>query len=139
MMGAPLAGLKRLVIVGATGMVGGYAVRYALEHPAVGRLTVIGRKELGMSHLRLKEVLHRDFANEVKSAVFENRDIRDYYGPHVTNQLIHEALHPYPDDLVIVTKVGATGIRWIRAWSLVAERVDRRGLRQPLEPGRRCS
>ena len=34
-------------------------------------------------------------------------DTSDYYGPHVTNQLIHEALHPYPDDLVIVTKVGA--------------------------------
>jgi pyridoxine 4-dehydrogenase len=34
-------------------------------------------------------------------------DTSDYYGPHVTNQLICEALHPYPDDLVIVTKVGA--------------------------------
>ncbi len=34
-------------------------------------------------------------------------DTSDYYGPHVTNQLIREALHPYPDDLVIVTKVGA--------------------------------
>ena len=34
-------------------------------------------------------------------------DTSDYYGPHVTNQLIHEALHPYPNDLVIVTKVGA--------------------------------
>jgi len=34
-------------------------------------------------------------------------DTSDFYGPHVTNQLIHEALHPYPDDLVIVTKVGA--------------------------------
>jgi pyridoxine 4-dehydrogenase len=34
-------------------------------------------------------------------------DTSDYYGPHVTNQLIQEALHPYPDDLVIVTKVGA--------------------------------
>jgi aryl-alcohol dehydrogenase-like predicted oxidoreductase len=34
-------------------------------------------------------------------------DTSDYYGPHVTNRLIHEALHPYPDDLVIVTKVGA--------------------------------
>ncbi|MGB6195741.1 MAG: aldo/keto reductase family oxidoreductase [Methyloceanibacter sp.] len=33
-------------------------------------------------------------------------DTSDYYGPHVTNQLICEALHPYPDDLVIVTKVG---------------------------------
>src|SRR6185295_2521958 len=34
-------------------------------------------------------------------------DTSDYYGPHVTNQIIREALHPYPDDLVIVTKVGA--------------------------------
>jgi pyridoxine 4-dehydrogenase len=34
-------------------------------------------------------------------------DTSDYYGPHVTNLLIREALHPYPDDLVIVTKVGA--------------------------------
>jgi aryl-alcohol dehydrogenase-like predicted oxidoreductase len=34
-------------------------------------------------------------------------DTSDYYGPHVTNQLIKEALHPYPDDLVIVTKIGA--------------------------------
>ena len=34
-------------------------------------------------------------------------DTSDYYGPHVTNQLIREALHPYPADLVIVTKVGA--------------------------------
>jgi pyridoxine 4-dehydrogenase len=34
-------------------------------------------------------------------------DTSDYYGPHVTNRLIREALHPYPDDLVIVTKLGA--------------------------------
>src|SRR5471030_219372 len=34
-------------------------------------------------------------------------DTSDYYGPHITNQLIREALHPYPDELVIVTKVGA--------------------------------
>jgi pyridoxine 4-dehydrogenase len=34
-------------------------------------------------------------------------DTSDYYGPHVTNEIIHEALHPYPDDLVLVTKVGA--------------------------------
>ena len=38
-------------------------------------------------------------------------DTSDYYGPHVTNRLIYEALHPYSDDLVIVTKIGAR-----RAW-----------------------
>ncbi len=34
-------------------------------------------------------------------------DTSDYYGPHVVNDLIREALHPYPEDLVLVTKVGA--------------------------------
>jgi aryl-alcohol dehydrogenase-like predicted oxidoreductase len=34
-------------------------------------------------------------------------DTSDFYGPHITNQLIKQALHPYPSDLVIVTKVGA--------------------------------
>ena len=34
-------------------------------------------------------------------------DTSDFYGPHVTNQLIREALHPYPNNLVIVTKIGA--------------------------------
>ncbi len=53
----------RLVIVGATGMVGGYALRYALQHPAVGRVTVIGRRTLDISHPKLTEVLHRDFGD----------------------------------------------------------------------------
>src|SRR5580700_3311255 len=34
-------------------------------------------------------------------------DTSDFYGPHVTNHIVREALHPYPDGLVIVTKVGA--------------------------------
>jgi hypothetical protein len=42
---------KRLVIVGATGMVGGYALRYALAHPAVELVTTIGRRKIGVLHL----------------------------------------------------------------------------------------
>jgi len=57
------AAKKRLVIVGATGMVGGYALRYALENPAVSCVTSIGRRNLGISHQKLKEVLHPDFAD----------------------------------------------------------------------------
>ena len=53
----------RLVIVGATGMVGGYALRCALGHHSVERVTTIGRKNLGISHPKLEEVLHPDFAN----------------------------------------------------------------------------
>jgi aryl-alcohol dehydrogenase-like predicted oxidoreductase len=44
---------------------------------------------------------------EVVASGINHIDTSDFYGPHVTNQLIAEALHPYPDDLVIVTKVGA--------------------------------
>ncbi|HZS40405.1 MAG TPA: NAD(P)H-binding protein [Polyangia bacterium] len=55
--------MKRLVIVGATGMVGGYALRYALEDPAVERVTAIGRKTVGLSHPKLVEILHSDFAD----------------------------------------------------------------------------
>ena len=58
-----LPGHKRLVVVGATGMVGGYALRYALGNPAIGLATAIGRRKLGISHPKLKEVLHQDFAD----------------------------------------------------------------------------
>jgi pyridoxine 4-dehydrogenase len=44
---------------------------------------------------------------EAVSSGVNHIDTSDYYGPHVTNQLIREALHPYPDDLVIITKIGA--------------------------------
>jgi len=54
---------KRLVIVGATGMVGSYALRYALDQPTVGRVTAIGRRGLGISHPKLREILHQDFGN----------------------------------------------------------------------------
>ena len=59
----PTAGQHGLVIVGATGMVGGYALRYALDNSEVKSITSIGRKKLGISHPKLKEVLHQNFAD----------------------------------------------------------------------------
>lgn len=57
---------------------------------------------------------------EAVAAGVNHIDTSDFYGPHVTNQIIREALHPYPDDLVIVTKVsarrGADG-SWLPAMS----------------------
>lgn len=44
---------------------------------------------------------------EAVAAGVDHIDTSDFYGPHVTNQIIKQALHPYPDNLVIVTKVGA--------------------------------
>jgi pyridoxine 4-dehydrogenase len=44
---------------------------------------------------------------EAVASGVDHIDTADFYGPHVTNQIIRKALHPYPDDLVIVTKVSA--------------------------------
>jgi len=62
-MSVPTADQKRLVIVGATGMVGGYALRYALEHPGVKIATAIVRRKLNLSHSKLNQVVHQSFAD----------------------------------------------------------------------------
>jgi pyridoxine 4-dehydrogenase len=57
---------------------------------------------------------------EAVEAGVNHIDTSDFYGPHVTNQIIQQALHPYPDGLVIVTKVGArrgADKSWIHALS----------------------
>jgi aryl-alcohol dehydrogenase-like predicted oxidoreductase len=57
---------------------------------------------------------------EAVEAGVNHIDTSDFYGPHVTNQIIKQALHPYPDRLVIVTKVGARrgeDKSWIHALS----------------------
>ena len=57
---------------------------------------------------------------EAVEAGVDHIDTSDFYGPHVTNQIIKQALHPYPDGLVIVTKVGARrgeDKSWIHALS----------------------
>jgi pyridoxine 4-dehydrogenase len=57
---------------------------------------------------------------EALAAGVNHIDTSDFYGPHVTNQIIKEALHPYPDGLVIVTKLGArrpADASWVPALS----------------------
>ena len=57
---------------------------------------------------------------DVVTAGVEHIDTSDFYGPHITNQLIREALHPYADSLTLVTKVGARrglGGSWLPAFS----------------------
>src|SRR5213076_2437010 len=45
---------------------------------------------------------------EAIAAGVNHIDTSDFYGPHVTNQIIRQALHPYPSGLIIVTKLGAS-------------------------------
>jgi pyridoxine 4-dehydrogenase len=63
-----------------------------------------------------------DVLREAVESGVNHIDTSDYYGPHVTNQIIKQALHPYPDGLVIVTKLGArrgADKSWIPAHSRV--------------------
>jgi hypothetical protein len=62
-MNIPMPNKKRLAIVGATGMVGGYALQFALEYSAVISVMAIGRRPLGISHPKLNEVIHQDFSD----------------------------------------------------------------------------
>ena len=62
-MNIPRPSKIRLVIVGATGMVGGYVLRYALEHPVIESVTVVVRRNLGISRTKLREVQHRNSAD----------------------------------------------------------------------------
>ncbi|WP_353064738.1 aldo/keto reductase family oxidoreductase [Tunturibacter psychrotolerans] len=61
-----------------------------------------------------------DVLREAIASGVNHIDTSDFYGPHVTNQIIKKALHPYPDGLVIVTKIGArrgADASWIPALS----------------------
>jgi pyridoxine 4-dehydrogenase len=57
---------------------------------------------------------------EAVAAGINHIDTSDFYGPHVTNQIVKQALHPYPDGLVLITKVGARRLEdksWVHALS----------------------
>jgi aryl-alcohol dehydrogenase-like predicted oxidoreductase len=83
--------------------------RYALGDRSVNRLGY-GAMQLAGPHV-MGPPADRDAAIAVLRRAVElgvdHIDTSDYYGPHVVNELIREALHPYPDELTIVTKIGA--------------------------------
>jgi aryl-alcohol dehydrogenase-like predicted oxidoreductase len=89
----------------------------AVERLGYGAMQLAGRGVFGppKDHDAALAVLREAVASGVNHI-----DTADFYGPHVTNHIIREALHPYPDELVIVTKIsarrGADG-SWITALS----------------------
>ncbi len=87
----------------------GAAETYRLGHRAVKRMGY-GAMQLAGPGVFGPPKDHAAALAVLRAAIdagVDHIDTCDYYGPHVTNQLIREALHPYPDDLVIVTKIGA--------------------------------
>jgi nucleoside-diphosphate-sugar epimerase len=70
---------KRVIITGATGMVGGCALRICLENPNISQVTVIGRSPTGINDAKLHEVLLNDFTDFTENAdVLEGHDVALY-------------------------------------------------------------
>ncbi len=98
------------------------AATFALGDRTVNRLGY-GAMQLAGPHVFGPPKDHAAAIAVLRAAVangVNHIDTSDYYGPHVANQLIREALHPYPSDLVIVTKIGARRGEdgsWNRAFS----------------------
>ena len=101
-MTRPVVAQKSLVIVGATGMVGGYALRYALDNSEVKSVTSIGRKTVGISHPKLEQVLHQNFANCSPLAnVLSNQDAVVYCLGTYTGSVSDEQLRVITADFTI--------------------------------------
>ena len=98
----PVAGQTFLVVVGASGMVGGHALRYALDNPAVKSVTSIGRKKLGISHPKLKEVVHQDFADcSALTEALSGQDAAVYCLGTYTGSVSDAELHAITSDYTI--------------------------------------
>ena len=143
---APNVGQTQVVIVGATGMVGGYALRYALDHPAVGTVTSIGRKKVGISDSKLKEVLHQDFADcSALSEALSRQDAAVYclgtYTGAVTDPELRKTTVDYAAEFARVFRSSSPGAAFSFLSGNGADPTGRRGdqphrSRKPREQGR---
>jgi uncharacterized protein YbjT (DUF2867 family) len=98
----PTVGQKSLVVVGANGMVGSYALRCALNSSAVKSVTSIGRKKIGVSHLKLKEVVHQNFADcSALTGVLSGQDAAVYCLGAYTGSVSDAELHAITTDYTI--------------------------------------
>jgi uncharacterized protein YbjT (DUF2867 family) len=101
-MSGPTVGQKRLVVVGASGMVGSYALRSALESSAVKSVTSIGRKKVGISHPKLKEVVHQNFADcSALTDVLSGQEAAVYCLGAYTGSVSDAELHAITTDYTI--------------------------------------
>src|ERR1051326_4755125 len=102
-MGSPAANMRRNLPASAAGTFS-MAENLTVTRMGYGAMQLAGPHVFGPPADRDEALA---VLREAVALGITHIDTSDYYGPHVTNQLIKEALHPYPDELRIVTKVGA--------------------------------
>jgi uncharacterized protein YbjT (DUF2867 family) len=95
-------------------MVGGYALRYALGHPAIAGVTSIGRRKLDIAHPKLKEVVHPDFADcSALAEVLVGQDAAIFclgaYTGAVSNEALHTITVDYTVELSRVLRLSSPG------------------------------
>ena len=78
--------------------------KYTINRMGYGAMQLAGPGVYGPPRDRAEAIA---VLREAVETGIDHIDTSDFYGPHITNEIIKEALHPYPDSLVIVTKVGA--------------------------------
>lgn len=71
--------MKKVIITGATGMIGSLVLQNCLQHPDIGQVTILVRQKTGISSNKLVEVIHADFSNYLeREDHFKNQDIAYY-------------------------------------------------------------
>lgn len=71
--------MKKVIITGATGMIGSLVLQNCLQHPDIGQVTILVRQKTGISSNKLVEVIHADFSNYLERVDhFKNQDIAYY-------------------------------------------------------------
>ena len=91
---------RRVIVTGATGMVGGLALELCLAHPDVSGVTAVGRRPTGVSHAKLRDVVHEDFSSfENIADVFAEQDVCLYclgvYGGTVSDDVFRAVTTDY--------------------------------------------
>jgi uncharacterized protein YbjT (DUF2867 family) len=105
---------KRVVLVGATGMVGGYALRHALEDDTVGEVTAVGRRAPGVTHPKLSAVIHPDFADcSALAGVLSGQDAAVFclgaYTGAVTDEELRRTTVDYTIEFARILHEGSPG------------------------------
>lgn len=122
--------MKNVIITGASGMVGGYALQHLLAHKDVATVTSLVRKPSGKIHEKLKEIIHYDFSDYSSIAnVLANQDAALFcigvYTGAVPKETFHEITVTYPLQFGKALKASSADVRFCLLSGQGADRTEK--------------